>query len=191
MVQHHIMVAAQSLAEAVCFALGQSYLPDLLRKRNWDCPEAASLPTWLDAINDYPDGSTQLAFDLDKTHIQSMLILQKTAAERSPVSYGRLKQGVAAVAMLFGPLSHGMFELIVPYLRKLHRVLGNLPTHVNALSRIAGWQLAELHDTMAEIHRRRAALDAEAAAAQQHAKDAIAKYEAKWDADYRALFNAQ
>ncbi|SCV57414.1 uncharacterized protein FFB14_15148 [Fusarium fujikuroi] len=46
--QHKLMILLQDALEGACFAYGQRRLPELLRRRSWNCAEAVALRTWMD-----------------------------------------------------------------------------------------------------------------------------------------------
>ncbi|KAK3311444.1 uncharacterized protein B0T15DRAFT_388957 [Chaetomium strumarium] len=44
--QHRLLVKVQAIMEQACFEFGQHTMPDVLRKRRWDCPESCELNLW-------------------------------------------------------------------------------------------------------------------------------------------------
>ena len=48
--QHWVLTTLQALLEASCFDFAQKWLPDLITSKGWDCPEAAELHLWTEAL---------------------------------------------------------------------------------------------------------------------------------------------
>jgi hypothetical protein len=49
--QHRLMVFLQQKLEEMCFSFSQKHLPNLLRNRDWNCPEAAELHNWMRTLS--------------------------------------------------------------------------------------------------------------------------------------------
>ncbi|TQW00937.1 ubiquinol-cytochrome-c reductase cytochrome c1 [Cordyceps javanica] len=194
-VQHHVCLAVQGAMEAVCFGVAQKHMPDLLRERRWDCPEAASLPMWLAALNRSPD-DPRIPPGLagDHASARSALKLHEAAVARTPLPYDTLREGVRAALGVVRDLGGGGSEVLAParsYVQNLCAVARQLRDQMRELEAAARRHRERLRDAMADIEARRAALDRDEAAARQNARDAMAEYEAKWDAEYKAAFAAQ
>ncbi|KAM3529621.1 hypothetical protein NHJ13051_001756 [Beauveria bassiana] len=191
MVQHHVCLAVQSAMEGVCFALAQKHLPELLRERQWDCPEAASLPTWLDTINRSPDDLRLPPYILSDSRAHCALVLHEAVVERRRLSYDTLRQGIHGALGIIQSLPSETLAPARIYAQNLCTVAKQLRDQMRDLEPIAAGYQAELDETLAEIAAKRAELDAQEAEARQHARDAMAEYEAKWDAEYKATFSAR
>ncbi len=176
--------------EAACFAVAQKHLPELLRERKWVCPEAATFSTWLDALNSYPDSPARLALSLTDAHVESVMALYKTVVvERTPLPLESLVQCVRNVFNITRPLGLQTFRTITSHVPDFWTVFADLLSHVHAFQTIADAQWTRMDEAMAGIAVKRAALEAEEAAALQIAIDAIAEYEAKWDAEYQTALS--
>ncbi|OAA59947.1 hypothetical protein ISF_05958 [Cordyceps fumosorosea ARSEF 2679] len=192
-VQHHLCLAVQSAMEAVCFAYAQKHLPNLLHERQWDCPEAASLPSWIALLNRCPD-DLRLPPGLvaDHARTRSCLTLYEAALARARLPYESLRCGVRdalATVQALGGLD--ALPAARAYVQNLCGVARKLREQMRELEAVAGDHRERLREALENIAERRAALDKEDAMARQSARDAMAEYEAKWDAEYKAAFAAQ
>ncbi|XWW95704.1 hypothetical protein V2A60_003671 [Cordyceps javanica] len=191
LVQHHVCLAVQSAMEAVCFAVVQSHRPKLLRERRWDCPEAASLPAWLDAISSGLDDSALPAHIFGDWRARCALALHEAAVERRRLSYDVLRQGIRAVLGIMQSLPAETLAPAQVYAQNVCLVARQLRDQMRGLESIASECQASLDENLAQIAARRAELDLEESKARQQARDAMAEYEAKWDAEYKATMSAQ
>ncbi|KAE9378569.1 hypothetical protein N431DRAFT_400303 [Stipitochalara longipes BDJ] len=49
-VQHYILAMMQRIIEEACYDLASRWIPQKLRDKGWDCPEAVELSTWRDIL---------------------------------------------------------------------------------------------------------------------------------------------
>jgi hypothetical protein len=49
-VQHCILAMIQRILEEACYDLASRWIPQTLREKGWDCPEAVELSTWRDLL---------------------------------------------------------------------------------------------------------------------------------------------
>ncbi|EGX96174.1 hypothetical protein CCM_00829 [Cordyceps militaris CM01] len=192
-VQYHVCLAVQSTMEAVCFAYIQKHLPNALKERRWDCPESATLPNWLNTLSRYPD-DLRLPAGLvsGDASTRATLALHEAALVRRHMPYESLREGIraalAVVQALGGP---DALPAARAYVQNLCNVARQLREQMRELEAVAASHRERLHGAMAEIQAKRAALDKDEAEARKNARKAMAEYEAKWDAEYKAAFAAQ
>lgn len=186
-IQYHLAYTVHRTMEAACFTVAKKHLPELLRERNWDCPEAASFSTWVDALNSYPDSAACSALCLTDSYIQSVMALHHTAGgERIPLPLESLLRGAYDAINIMQSLDFKTYETVVAHVPDFPMAFLDLSGYVGAFKTIADAQLARLDNARAGIAAKRAALDAEEAAALQNAKDVITEYGAKWSAEFEA-----
>ncbi|KAJ0132054.1 Uncharacterized protein HZ326_24857 [Fusarium oxysporum f. sp. albedinis] len=87
--QHKLIVYLQEVLETACFAYGQKKLPTQLRKRGWDCIEAAALHTW---INELPAMTETFDTIHEREILQSVVDIQDIPAKRTRIGWSRMKK---------------------------------------------------------------------------------------------------
>lgn len=48
--EHLLMEKLQKTLELACYEFGARVLPDIMRKRGWDCPESVELSKWTEVL---------------------------------------------------------------------------------------------------------------------------------------------
>ncbi|EEQ27352.1 ubiquinol-cytochrome-c reductase cytochrome c1 [Microsporum canis CBS 113480] len=107
--QHLLLTKTQCLLEECCYVFTSKWMPDLLLKRKWDCPEAIELNKWvrvfMKRISKLPadalhDGHKANIFEI----VESVVQLRHSAVHRLLISAKRLEDlinsSVAFVSML-------------------------------------------------------------------------------------------
>ena len=55
-VQHLIFVNVQRILEEACFDAAKRHLPDVLKKKGWECAAQVQLDRWMDVLEDHCEG---------------------------------------------------------------------------------------------------------------------------------------
>lgn len=73
--QHLILTKTQSLLESCCFDFSVHWLPDVLQRKRWDCPEALELSEWTKiAVNYLPKLPSNCFSPQPQTSTQSIFL---------------------------------------------------------------------------------------------------------------------
>lgn len=174
--------------EAVCFIEAETHLPELLRDRKWGCPAAASLPTWLEAINSYPDSPAYSTLSLANPSVQSVLVLHRAAVERNSLPCSCLGEAMLESFRVIHLLGCKTSDSVLFYIDKALPDLDEFSLYMDQFRIWADTQLPELDKAMADIAAKKMELAAEEVAIQQKVKDVVTEYEGNWHASYGAKF---
>lgn len=89
--QHLVLSKAQSLLEECCYGFTAQWLPELLKQRHWDCPEAIELNKWTHVVMKRLSKLPSRAFgrDSDLSPTESLTFINKlrhSAVHRLPTT---------------------------------------------------------------------------------------------------------
>ncbi|KAJ8121923.1 hypothetical protein ONZ43_g1749 [Nemania bipapillata] len=154
--QHRILTSVQSTLEDACFDFAQQAMPDILKKKNWDCSEAAELNLWaaefLQRQSEFSDKADDLGQPLAKL-LRSVADIRHTAVHRICISARGLEQfllSAESFATLLGDASR---------LRALTELRRNIQQAIEELERNKHVLGSKLRETLKRVAAQRAELD--------------------------------
>ena len=115
-VQHLLLTATQRLLEECCFEFATKWLPNVLKERKWDCPEAVELNRWVRVLLKYSSSLPQQAFNNDdnlplKAILLPVNALRHSAVHRLHISTPKITnmiESAAKVASILGDQGRAM-----------------------------------------------------------------------------------
>ncbi|KAI0805229.1 hypothetical protein GGR55DRAFT_285014 [Xylaria sp. FL0064] len=154
--QHRILTKVQSILEDACFEYGQRIIPEVLKKHQWDCSEAAELNLWarelLKRQNELFDKVDDTGKPIAKL-LNSVANIRHTAVHRICISARGLEQlllNAESFADLLGDTTR---------LKLLTEVRRNIQLTIEELERNKHLLTSKLRETFKNIAAQRAELD--------------------------------
>lgn len=154
--QHRILTSVQSTLEDACFEFAQRTMPDILKKNNWDCSEAAELNLWAAELQRRESEFSGREDDIGKPLSQlfrSLSDIRNAAVHRICVSARGLEQFLLngeSLATLLGDTTR---------LKSLSELRRNIQQTVEELERNKHLLGSKLKETLQKIAAQRAELD--------------------------------
>ncbi|KAI1306596.1 hypothetical protein F5Y03DRAFT_353907 [Xylaria venustula] len=154
--QHRILTKVQSILEDACFDFGQRRIPDVLKRNQWDCSEAAELNLWSKELMKRQNELFHKAVDtgkpLDKL-LSSIADLRHTAVHRICISARGLEQfllNAESFVVILGDTTR---------LKLLTEIRRNIQQTIEELERNKHLLTSKLQETLKRIAAQRAELD--------------------------------
>ncbi|KAI9894376.1 MAG: hypothetical protein M1814_003132 [Vezdaea aestivalis] len=103
--QRDILIATQSMLEDACFEFGRKWMPSILKKRGWQCSEAAELTEWTRTLSKWASTLSGDAFDTKNSQLTGELIhdinhIRHVAVHRIPQTPDEIDQMLTSAIML-------------------------------------------------------------------------------------------
>ncbi|KAF2965964.1 hypothetical protein GQX73_g7574 [Xylaria multiplex] len=153
--QHRILTKVQSILEDACFDFGQRVMPEVLKKNQWVCSEAAELNLWaaefLQAQGKF-DKSVDVGMPLTKL-FRSVADIRHTAVHRICISAKGLEHfllNAESLALLLGDAAR--LKSLADLRRTIQQAIEELEGNKHVLS-------SKLTETLKRIAAQRAELD--------------------------------
>lgn len=154
--QHRLLNKLQNIMEKSCFSFGESFLNELLKERNWDCPERVELNIWSRTLKKsmFPEEDIDRLGKPLAQVLESIAHLRHTAVHRIQVSVNRVLEFLTdaeRLATLLGDdiavaqitRQQGALELTVEEMKRNKEFLSFRATET----------VRDLHDKIEELKR--------------------------------------
>ncbi|KGQ10248.1 hypothetical protein BBAD15_g4409 [Beauveria bassiana D1-5] len=153
--QHRLFVHVQNMLEQVYNEYGRRKLPDLMRSRGWDCPEAVELNLWAGEFARHPslfDKNPDVGVPLREL-FQSIANIRHTAVHRVLVQRKGIEKSLKDAERFMTLLEHtGQRD-------KISKLRRDTATALDELGRSKHLLRARLDETLQNITEQRKKLD--------------------------------
>ena len=164
------MEKLQKTLELACFDFGTRALPDIMRKRGWDCPESVELNRWTELFGREGSMRGEINKDLPKELLRSIASIRHTAVHRLRTNSAGLERFLTDAEELAGILGDTVHAKAISQLRSdAQSALVELTQNKHFIQR-------QLERAQEEIAKKRAKLDQE----EQEVLRCIAKEDKKY-----------
>lgn len=165
------MEKLQKTLELTCYEFGARVLPDVMRKRGWDCPESVELNKWTELLK-----REGLAVERDSTRkplkelLHSIANIRHTAVHRLHTNSIGLERFLADAEDLAGALGNTVYANAISQLRS------NAESALAELRQNKQFLQLRLEKTRAVIAKQRAELDRREQEAMDRVREEDEKY---------------
>jgi len=119
--QHALLRSIQDLVEQALFYYAERWMPELLRKKNWTCPEDVELSLWWEHIRHHPI-PTNSTFFPENTNVEKPFLrlshVRHHAVHRVRTPVDVLKRMVGDALLLVGGLGDGLRENKLQHMKR-------------------------------------------------------------------------
>ncbi|CVL09117.1 uncharacterized protein FMAN_14247 [Fusarium mangiferae] len=169
-IEHMLMGKLQKTLELACFDFGTRVLPNIMRKRGWECPESVELNRWTELFGREGSMRGKIDKDLPKELLRSIASIRHTAVHRLRSNSAGLERFLADAERLAGILGDTVHAKAISQLRSdAQSALVELTQNKHFIQR-------QLERAQEEIAKKRAKLDQE----EQEVLRCIAKEDEKY-----------
>ncbi|KAJ8126091.1 hypothetical protein O1611_g7549 [Lasiodiplodia mahajangana] len=154
--QHRILTDVQRILEDACFDFGQRAMPDILKRKRWDCSEAAELNLWaaelLQRQSEFANRADNIGQPLTKL-LRSVADIRHTAVHRICISARGLEQfllNAESLATLLGDTTR--LKSLTELRRSIQQAMEELERNKHVLG-------SKLRETLKRVAAQRAELD--------------------------------
>lgn len=167
------MEKLQKILELACYDFGTRALPDVMRKRGWECPESVELSKWAELLGREGSMRRKINGDPPKELLRSIASIRHTAVHRLRTNSTGLEQFLADAEELVGVLGDTVYAKAISHLRS------DAQSTLMELTRNKQFIQLQLERAQGEIAKQRAKLDQE--------EQEVLRCIAKEDEKYRVL----
>ncbi|CAI6089406.1 unnamed protein product [Clonostachys chloroleuca] len=151
--EHLLMEKLQKTLELACYEFGARALPDIMRRRGWDCPESTELSKWTELLKH------EGLVELESTHkplkelLHSIANIRHTAVHRLRTNSVGLERFLTDAEDFAGALGNAVYANAISQLRS------NAESAFAELTKNKQFLQLRLEKTQAAIAKQRAELD--------------------------------
>ncbi|EXL89922.1 hypothetical protein FOIG_16795 [Fusarium odoratissimum NRRL 54006] len=169
-IEHMLMEKLQKTLELACFDFGTRALPDIMRKRGWECPESVELNRWAELFGREGSMRGKIDKDLPKELLRSIASIRHTAVHRLRTNSAGLERFLTDAERLAGILGDTVYAKAISHLRS------DAQSAFMELTQNKQFIQLQLEHSQEEIAKKRAELDQE----EQEVLRCIAKEDEKY-----------
>jgi len=178
--QHRVLTKVQLILEQACFEFAQQAMPEVLIRRQWDCPESAELDAWakefLKHRSQFASKDTNIANPLDNLY-RSIINIRHTVVHRLRVSAKEVEEFIHNAELLATLLGDkARLSLLTKFRQHTQSTIEELERNKHILS-------SKLVETLESITMQRAGLN--------HFEKAAISEIAKEDTEYQMIAGAK
>jgi len=178
--QHRVLTKVQLILEQACFEFAQQAMPEVLIRRQWDCPESAELDAWakefLKHRSQFASKDTNIANPLDNLY-RSIINIRHTVVHRLRVSAKEVEEFIHNAELLATLLGDkARLSLLTKLRQHTQSTIEELERNKHILS-------SKLVETLESITMQRAGLN--------HFEKAAISEIAKEDTEYQMIAGAK
>lgn len=165
------MERLQKILELACYEFGARALPDIMRRRGWDCPELVELNKWTELLKREEVAALGDTRKPLEELLQSIANIRHTAVHRLRTNSVRLEQFLIDAEDLVGALGNPVYANVISQLR-LHTesTIAELTQNKQLLQ-------SQLETTRVVIAKQRAEIDQKEQEAINHVRGEDEKYQ--------------